>query len=188
VLIFRNAVFLHVPKTGGSWVKAAVLRAGLQFEEYLVDGDIHGDLSYCPFRSRFLFAFVREPCSLYQSYWRYKARAGWDERNPFDVDCAAPTFEGFVENVVRLEPAWCSRMFEDYVGPPEGEIGFVGRFESLADDLVRALRLAHESFDERLIRETAPTNVSAGLAVCPPGLIAEIRASERRAITRFGYT
>ena len=52
---------------------------------------------------------------------------GWDARNPFDMDCGAPGFESFVENVLRLEPAWCSRMFEDYVGrTPADEINFVG--------------------------------------------------------------
>jgi hypothetical protein len=187
MLIFQNAVFLHVPKTGGTWVKAAAVNAGLTFDEYLVDGDVHGDLSYCPFPSRFLFAFVREPLSLYRSYWRFKARAGWDPLNPFDVDVAASSFESFVENVLRVKPAWCTRMFEDYVGPPPQEINFIGRFESLVEDLVRALRRAGEAFDERAIRETPPVNVSAGPACYSPGLATRVRLSEHECISRFGY-
>jgi hypothetical protein len=190
VLIFKNAVFLHVPKTGGTWVKAAVTNAAIEFEEYIVDGDVHGDLSYCPFRDRFIFAFVREPLSLYASYWRFKVSGGWDPRNPFDVDCAAPSFVGFVENVLRLEPAWCSRMFEDYVGPRTDEIGFVGRFESLVDGLVRALQMSGETFDERAIRDTPPSNVNSvnpTLATWPCDLAQMVRHSEREAIQRFGY-
>ena len=102
MLIFKDAVFLHVPKTGGTWVKAAVANAGIDFEEHIVDGDIHGDLSYCPFRDRFVFAFVREPLSLYQAYWRFKIMAGWDARNPFDVVCAAPVFDEFVKAPVNV--------------------------------------------------------------------------------------
>src|SRR5438876_9097192 len=107
MLIFKDAVFLHVPKTGGTWVKAAVTNARLDFEDYIVDGDPHGDLSNCPFRDRFIFAFVREPLSRYRSYWRFKMgqfqmNTDWDTRNPFDEACAALTFEGFVENVLRL--------------------------------------------------------------------------------------
>jgi hypothetical protein len=191
VLIFKNAVFLHVPKTGGTWVKSAVTNASIEFEEYIVDGDIHGDLSYCPCPDRFIFAFVREPLSVYQSYWRFKRGAGWDPRNPFDVDCQMPTFEGFVENVLRLEPAWCSRMFEDYVGPRTAEIGFIGRYESLVDDLVRALHAAGETFDEAAIRNTPPNNVSSssqGLAAWPSDLADRVRLSEREAIRRFGYS
>lgn len=188
--MFQNAVFLHVPKTGGQWVKAAVANAGLVCEELVFDGDIHGDLSYCPFRSRFLFAFVREPLSLYRSYWRFKTTAGWDDHNPFDLACASPTFDGFVENVLRAEPAWCSRMFEDYVGRQGHEIDFVGRFESLADDLVRALRTSGATFDERAIRQTPPVNVSTTPDVSASwsdALADRVRRSERAAITRFGY-
>lgn len=191
MLIFENAVFLHVPKTGGSWVKAAIRNAGIDAEEYIVDGDFHGDLSYCPFPDRFVFAFVREPLSLYQSYWRFKMAGAWDPRNPFDMDCGAPTFEAFVENVLRLEPAWCSRMFEDYVGrTPADEIDFVGRFESLADDLVRALAMTGMSFDETAIRATGPINrstVSSERARWTGDLADRVRASERQAIVRFGY-
>jgi hypothetical protein len=190
VLIFKNAVFLHVPKTGGIWVRSAVTNASIEFEEYIVDGDVHGDLSYCPFSDRFVFAFVREPLSLYRSYWRYKMGAGWDRRNPFDVECQMATFEGFVANVLSLEPAWCSRMFEDYVGPRTAEIDFIGRYESLADDLVRALHAAGETFDEAAIRNTPPSNVSSvnpDLATWPSDLAERVRYSEREAIRRFGY-
>jgi hypothetical protein len=190
MLIFDRAIFLHVPKTGGTWVKAAAANAGLRFEEHLVDGDIHGDLSYCPFPDRFIFAFVREPLSLYKAYWRFKLKQGWDERSPFDKDCKAPTFAAFVENVLRREPAWCTRMFEGYVGPPEREIDFVGRYESLADDLVEALRLSGAAFDEQALRATAPVNVSGvphALSACSAELADRVQLSEHRAIRRFGY-
>src|SRR5262245_12966531 len=118
--------------------------------------------------------------------------AGWDSRNPFDTDCASSTFHGFVENVLRLEPAWCSRMFEDYVGRSrEQEIDFVGRFESLADDLIRALRMAGTSFDPEAIRSTPPVNastVSRDLSRWTQELAGRVQRSERRAILRFGYT
>jgi hypothetical protein len=191
VLIFRNAVFLHVPKTGGTWVKAAVANAGIEFDEYIVDGDIHGDLSYCPYKDRFIFAFVREPLSLYQAYWRFKIMVGWDSRNPFDMSTQAPAFESWVEKVLQLEPAWCSRMFEDYVGrTPADQISFIGRYESLTDDLVRALRMAGMSFTEQAIRATPPvnvSNVSHELTRWSPDLAGRVRNSERRAIDRFGY-
>ena len=82
-------------------------------------------------------------------------------------------------------------MFEDYVGPPGREIDFIGRFESLADDLVRALKTTGASFDERALRATPPINVShisPQLADWTPQLAAKVRLSEQRAIGRFGYT
>ena len=188
MLIFPRAVFLHVPKTGGSWVREAVRAAGCQAEDYLVDDDVHGDLSYCPCPDRFLFAFVRHPLTLYRSYWRFKIGERWDTRNPFDMDCAADTFPAFIENVVSKYPAWCSSMFEDYVGPPDRPIDFIGRFESLVDDLVRALHGAGETFDESALRATPPVNVSGPHeAVWTPRLVDLVVKSEERALHRFGY-
>jgi len=165
-----------------------VRAAGCLVEDYVVDGDNHGALSYCPHRDRFVFAFVRHPLALYRSYWRFKIGRAWDVRNPFDMDCAADTFPAFVENVVSKYPAWCSSMFEDYVGPPERPIDFIGHFESLADDLVRALRSAGESFDESALRTTPPVNASHSYdAVWTPALVDAVVKSEERALQRFGY-
>ena len=135
MLIFKNAVFLHVPKTGGTWVKAAVSNAGIEFEEYLVDGDIHGDLSYCPFRDRFIFAFVREPLSVYQAVLAFQDDGWLGPAQSVRHGLCSADVPHLLENVLRLEPAWCSRMFEDYVGRTVAdEISFVGRYEALADD------------------------------------------------------
>jgi hypothetical protein len=190
VLIFRSAVFLHVPKTGGIWVREVVKTLGLQAEPYLVDGDIHGDLSYCPCPTKFTFAFVRHPHDLYRSYWRFKMSEGWDPRNPFDMDCRDDRFDAFVDNVLARYPAWCSSMFEDYVGPPNRPISFIGRFDCLRSDLALALRLAGEPVDDAIVAaEPArnPSVVSADLARWTPDRFKAVAQSERRAFERFGY-
>jgi Sulfotransferase family len=191
MLILANAVFLHVPKTGGTWVREALHASGAAFDEYFVDGDQHADLSYCPCPDKLKFAFVRHPCGVYASYWRFKMAEGWDLRNPFDAECAATSFPDFVQGVLNKQPGWCSRMFEDYVGPPDRQIEFIGRFERLPDDLVHALRLAGEAFDERALRETPHANVSSW----PPrdarwsrSLAEAVRRAERDAFDRFGYS
>jgi hypothetical protein len=189
MLILATAVFLHVPKTGGTWVKEALTRAGGRFTEYLVDGDCHGDLSYCPCPERFKIAFVRHPCTLYRSYWRYKVASGWDSMNPFDVECRADCFNAFTRNVLDRYPGWCSRMFEDYVGSPDRPIEFIGRFERLADDLVAALRQAGIRFDEAKLRSTPPLNVTErpGSDMWSRDLQEMVAISEREALVRFGY-
>ena len=188
MLILQKAVFLHVPKTGGTWVREAIRAAGVSFEELLVEGDQHADLSYCPRLDTFKFAFVRHPLSLYQSYWRFKVANQWDSLNPFDMDCAAPSFNRFVENVLAKHPRWCSRMFEDYVGVADQEIEFIGRFERLEADLTRALTLVGETFDEAAISRTPPVNASVGPSPSwSPQLVSAIQHSERDAMTRFGY-
>jgi hypothetical protein len=79
-------------------------------------------------------------------------------------------------------------MFEDYVGPPDRPIDFIGRHESLADDAVRALQLAGEVFDESVFRATPPVNVSYPYeALWTPRLIDAVVKSEENALNRFGY-
>jgi hypothetical protein len=191
VLILERAVFLHVPKTGGTWVRRALEHAGVDFHNFLVDNDIHADLSYCPCPERFKFGFVRHPFGVYGSYWRFKMNAGWDPENPFDQDCRNDSFEGFVAGVLDQYPGWCGQMFEDYVGPPHAEIEFIERFEHLADDLVKALRLAGEVFDERRLREVPPVNSTswpAGRKGWSPALFERVARAEQPCLSRFGYS
>jgi hypothetical protein len=190
MLILRSSVFLHVPKTGGSWIRQAIRAAGVPCAEYIVDGDPHAPLADCPCPEKFKFAFVRHPVALYRSYWRYKMDVGWDARNPFDIDCAAQSFDQFVRNVLRNCPGWCSRMFEDYVGTMDREIEFVGRFERLVEDVICALRRSGEEFDETMLRRTPRANASVTPQCGARGssdLVDAIRAAECEAFTRFGY-
>jgi hypothetical protein len=147
-------------------------------------------LSHCPHPGRFRFAFVRHPVEFYRSYWRFKMGAGWDPANPLDMDCAATDFPAFVRNVLRLYPGMCGRLYQDYVGPPGGEIEFIGRHERLADDLILALRLIGERVDEAAIRACPPRNVSDRArfpAEYSRDLEEAVRRAEAPALERFGY-
>lgn len=191
MLICPRSCFLHIPKTGGSWVTSAIAAGGIPSQPFLIDGDDpHGELRHCPRSDLFRFAFVRHPEEYYGSFWRYKMTVGWDFRNELEVRCHSTDFNVFVRNVLQAYPGWCSGMFEDYVGLPENEIEFVGRQERLADDLVRALRAAGETFDEGALRACPPENVTdrtSLVAKLTPDLREALHASERRAIVRFGY-
>ncbi|MGH7319538.1 MAG: hypothetical protein ACRELA_07925 [Candidatus Rokuibacteriota bacterium] len=190
MLILATSCFLHVPKTGGTWVKAAIAAARIPFEEFTIDGDVHADLSYCPRPERFKFAFVRHPVQFYRSYWQFKMGVGWDPRNPLDVDCAAANFHAFVGNVLLKYPGMCAQLFQDYVGPPGRDIEFIGRYERLADDLIAVLKMAGEHVDEDAIRRCPPQNVSnQSLFPAEYTRVLEnaVRRSEAAAIERFGY-
>ena len=59
MLLLDGAIFLHVPKTGGTWVEHALVAAGVPCSQYDVDGDRHADLSYLPRQDVSTFAFVQ---------------------------------------------------------------------------------------------------------------------------------
>jgi hypothetical protein len=166
-LLLPKSIFFHIPKTGGSYVTNALKRAftksykGVGSEkkhslnlrrEHTPPSGVDKDLK----NGRFLFAFVRDPKTWYQSMWAYRSYGGWD--NPLfvlDTECKADTFDEFVNKVLeRFPDGVMSRMVKEF----EEEMDFIGRQEHLTKDLIKALHLAGEDFEEHLILSTSPTN------------------------------
>jgi hypothetical protein len=159
-LITARLRFLHVPKTGGSWATSAMHAAGipavhpeaLPFHADLAESSMYAD--------RFTFAFVRHPLDFWRSYWAYRMRDGWEPASQIDAQAASPDFDEFINRVIARAPGEATALYQRFIGPPTAEIEFVGRFEHLADDLVVALRLAGEPFDEGTLRACPPVNAS----------------------------
>ena len=73
-LVDANALFVHIPKTGGVWVEEALPACGIATACPLTTGgvswrhplpaDIRGSFD-------FTFTFVRHPISWYESWWRF---------------------------------------------------------------------------------------------------------------------
>jgi hypothetical protein len=79
-------------------------------------------------------------------------------------------------------------MLRRFVGRACDEMEFIGRFESLTDDLVNALQLAGEEFDENVIRNTPPVNQTSYdryPAVYSDGLAERVLEVEAEAVERF---
>jgi hypothetical protein len=196
MVITPNVRFLHVPKTGGTWVVGALRASGVAFEVVrrpamtavtLVEDHIGLDESR-DFADRFTIAFVRHPLTWWTSFWVYRQMTGWEDGHPIDSCTQNDDFNKFIDNVVKYLPGDLSRRFEAYVGPPSQQISFVGRYERLQDDLIDGLRLAGETFDERAIREHAPENTGDYTrypARYDAAQESELAWAERAAIERF---
>lgn len=104
IKISGGAVFLHIPKTGGSWVERVLTELGLVIEK---SGHEHADFDRILYSDRLLpakslclrlirkklsemvgqaqdmptpkFCFVRNPFSWYESWWRYMKGCGWND-------------------------------------------------------------------------------------------------------------
>jgi len=105
VLLKNNAAFLHVPKTGGCWISAALDALDLTKARL---GHEHADIHRAFWHDRFfrdgkvlrsllrrsvginrgiqrmnpdtfVFCFVREPLKWYESYWRFMQSVEWPE-------------------------------------------------------------------------------------------------------------
>jgi hypothetical protein len=184
-------VFIHVPKTGGTWLMKALEDSGVKYEVVHQGGAIShvywNEMPPRPFR----FGFVRYPPTWYRSYWRFVHNAPHEAADN-DLDqmvLGAKSFRDFVETAYVNFRGFLSVMYEDFLGPP-GAIEFIGRYENLQNDVIEALQLAGESdgwapqnYDA--IRNLPPLNVSTGKTEIPPDLADMILDSESQAVERF---
>ena len=198
-LIKSKSLFLHIPKTGGTWVEETLKASGVKAEyAKAVDGVTwrHSLVSQYTENYDFIFAFVRHPLSWYESWWKMQTSLNWTEWEP-EVwhpqrvlgKCASNNFSEFIELCIEREPAYLSRMYEWYLGPPGYEfVNFVARYEHLADDLVRILRFLSEEFEEERLRSFPQANVSLspyGEPVWDEELKTRLLGLEAPAIRRF---
>lgn len=79
-LVGKWGCFVHVPKTGGQWVRA-ILRQTTN-EKSWEDGPVHGHpIEYSMEKPH--FSFVREPIFWYRSFWGHRFRDSYDSHgNP----------------------------------------------------------------------------------------------------------
>jgi hypothetical protein len=181
-----SLLFIHVPKAGGSWAISAMDAAGIALVAEREDKH-HLALAECDVRGRFVFAFVREPLSWYGSTYNYRRRERFDDHGGdyldkwLDLD-----FPDFLTNTMRDRHAFLADYYWQFVGPPERAIDFIGRYEQLADDLVQALRLAGQDFDEEALRACPPwPNQSGPCPYCPPDVYKRLVTSEGDVYRRF---
>lgn len=222
VILRGGAVFLHIPKTGGTWVTSVLRDAGLvrcsighrhaNWPHLLAPGyqGVGRKVEYLYKRSAYLrtspkpftFCFVRHPLAWYESFYRYKSQAhlnwerdgdsrDWNRWHPNSILNGlgeGNTFDEFVENVIDAYPGYVSALFSYYTLPP---VDFIGKQETLTDDLLTVLEETGQRFDEKAIREAAPVNQSksaGGGIEWDPGLRERVLALEAAALLRFGYT
>ena len=135
MIILENSVFYDVPKTGCSWVaEGLVLHAGGHFE----DGSSHkppeeGDPDL------FSFCFIRHPVDWYRSLYTSQIDAGKNEHANFSTFIRTVYFDGYE----MFDRKWST--LEDYLAPFL-TCDFVGKTESLKNDLAKAMKLAGENY------------------------------------------
>jgi hypothetical protein len=142
-LILPKSVILLIPRTASTWVRQAVRNGGIRYREF---GPKHST-ALPPNAPAFKACFLREPSAWLRSRW---VLGPWeDELTQFwNID-----FEKF-------RAAVSDGMVQMYFGKYTQGCSFVGKGESIADDLVQCLRLAGEDFDETSLRDTPRVNES----------------------------
>src|ERR1700756_3387567 len=98
----EKSAYIHLPKTGGTWVMHAVRAVGIPTfapdplgdQHYSSHG--HAGLRDIHVGDRLSIAFVRHPLDWWRSYWADRMRRGWMRENGIDVAAASDDFNDFV--------------------------------------------------------------------------------------------
>lgn len=203
-VLLPKSAFLHIPKTGGTWVRNALKDAGLHKQTLLsqtpkestenTPRSWHNVPLYSDdfLARKHVFCFVRHPLTWYQSYWAHKMHDdSWTNSkkhvNKLD-ECRANEFSVFMDNVIEEFPdGYVSWLFDFYTS----HATFVGRIEQLRRDLVRALDETGETFSLDMMRDTPRAQVSSRAykrkATYRKYQVAKIFTLDHAVIKKYGY-
>jgi len=212
-LLRSGAVFIHVPKCGGTSVREVLKRQRLWRDrvgfkhstpahvnavlrhhgwQFIKHWPRHPWVTPGALRRAFKFCVIRDPIGWYESYWKYMAGewhpwevGRWHPQRPID-GCGSDDFNEFVRKVLAKRPGYVSEMFGWYVDGCD----FVGRCERLVEDTITALERAGERFDPAAVRAMPRMNVSEsrrGQPVWDPAVLRRVIDVEAPGLDRWGY-
>lgn len=184
-------VFLHIPKTGGNWIIAAVRKLGLELVESPGSETYLDAAHVCPEYDR--FTVVRNPLTWYPSYWANCQIFGCGGLSCLAIseDCQRnmDSFPNFMESVLANHPGYLTGLYAQYAAPGV-RVLFT---ESISAGLTQILEDAGVAFDRQTLNELPPENRCAsrpeyrGQAVYPPGIPERVVASEMGLYEQYGF-
>ncbi len=147
VMSNSKSMFLHLPKTGGTWIRFALRKAGVEWEDYGLQHLNYADSSSIhPDSPR--FTVLRDPFEWYASYWVMRQIEGWEANWILSYDCKHDDFNNFVQVVCLKHPGFLTAVYSEFAAPGVTVL----RTETLRDDLIAYLHDAGEPFDEDVLR------------------------------------
>lgn len=151
----HKAVFIHIPKTGGTTVSKFLFQ---EFGKHIqtLNGHKTGHIKtrYVE-KELFKFAFVRNPIDWWESVWKMLGAMSkeqfWNGAGFQPLGIIAPLydkdFNKFMTNVIRFVPGFYSEMLTWYLGKNYDGLDFVGRTRYLKTDLKEVLNKIGHEFD-----------------------------------------
>ena len=206
-LILPKSVFVHIPKTGGTWVRRAIEASmGIEKDSSEIEIDrvdkwgekVHAKIKDIKrelgesLEDRFLFSFVRRPLDLLKSLYISKV---YPEIVDFDGEKEVNNDKiSFKKFVYQRGPSFVTNLYTNYLQSPSGifpYVDYIGRTENLKQDLIEALEMAGEDFDRQVIENMPPVRQGASLEEaknlidCDENVLNLIKTGEQTSLDLF---
>jgi hypothetical protein len=185
MIVADNFVFLHMLRTGGTFIRYLLRDNGVRFRKFQDKHMGWQHLTDESDKAKPVIIFVRNPWEWYVSLYSFE-----QQYIPGQNAWACGSFE----EVVRGDLAPPQDYFEHFTeGIPEGNL-HVGRYESLRDDAERLLELVgcpNMVAIKRRLRSSPPVNGSTHAdyqAYYTPELRDYVASRNARYIEQFGYS
>ena len=160
--VLPNSAFLHIPKTGGTWIFGSLWKMDLVDKSFShITAPELRLLTDKP-----IFTFVRNPLTWYQSRWAaHKPRT--KSRNSlvdFKTKGEKNNFNVWLRRVTSQSPNHVTRMYKNYLGGGfnKGVVKFIGKTESLEKDFRRFLFKLGEKYNPEMV---LPAAVNRGIVL-----------------------
>ena len=165
LVVNGKLLFLHVPKTGGLFVQNFLRGKQVGYRHSHIN--LVGTIAYSDI---FKFCFIRPPDEWYTSYWsmKMKFKSPWFYYEPktlfhpnwqIDPKCGSDDLNEFVRNCASLN-GYLVRMYKLYIESQGAKVNFVGRTETLKQDLATVLNYVGIPFSKVRLNRSPKLNKS----------------------------
>ena len=182
-----RAICLHIPKTGGTFVRNYFKESGMDHDVEKLGERAHMNAQVLReiigHTEDLVFCFVRHPLTWFRSYWTSKQEIP-DRRGGSLDKIVDESWEVFVDTIIKKFPRYLAGFYEGYT-----EIcRFVGKQENLRNDLDCVLKYLRVSYNRDYLFKRVPDNVVLSEEKYTILQAKAIMESEKDVIDKYGYS